>query len=84
MQVIIQSHLLILHQTVGSTVYSYDPADTSLIALFDNDINGFNGDIYDDTTDEVFTESLDGDTYYYIVIDEWDNAPSSYTLQIVQ
>lgn len=73
-----------LASDLGWSLYSYDPADKSLTTLFDNVIDGLNGDIYFDTTNEVFTESLGSDTYFYVVVDEWSNRSSSYTLQIVQ
>ena len=73
-----------LASDLGWTLYSYDPDDTSLIDLFDNIIDDLNGDVFFDTTDEEFTLLLNSNTYYYLVVDEWDDVPSSYTLQIIQ
>jgi hypothetical protein len=66
----------------GWTLCSYDPADITLNDLLDNIIDDTNGDQYGDTTDEINIESLDASTTYYLVIDEYDDNPSSYTLNI--
>lgn len=73
-----------LSSDMGFELYSYDPADTTYADIFDNLIDDTNGDLYDDTTDEVYTfTNLPSDTFYYIVIDEWDDVSGSYTLQVL-
>lgn len=72
-----------LTSDLGWTLTTYDPADSSLNSLADNIIFPVNGDQYFDTSSEIFTEVLSADTYYYIVVDEWDDVNSSYTLQII-
>jgi len=69
---------------LGWVLLSYDPADTNLNQLADNIVDIINGDIYLDTTDEVFTIALQSDKYYYVIVDEYDDiGSSSYTLQIL-
>jgi len=69
---------------LGWSLLSYDPADTNINDLFDNIIDVTNGDIYFGTVDEVYTQVLQSDTYYYVVVDEYDdNGSSNYSLQIL-
>jgi len=69
---------------LGWALLSYDPADTYLNQLADNIVDIINGDIYLDTTDEVYTIALQSDKYYYVIVDEYDDiGSSSYTLQIL-
>jgi hypothetical protein len=72
-----------LASDLGWTLCSYDASDDSPDDLVDNVLDNDNGDQHADTTSEVYAEILDAGTYYYIVVDEYDDAgPSSYTLQV--
>lgn len=74
-----------LASDLGWILVSYDPSDVSIIDLFNNPfIDDVNGDRYFSTAEEVFTETLSADTYYMIVVDEWDDSGDSrYTLQVI-
>ncbi len=64
----------------GITLCSYDESDESLGDLVDNIIGEV--DVFNDTTNEVATIGVTVAGYAYIVIDEWDDVDSGYTLTI--
>jgi hypothetical protein len=71
-----------LSSDLGWILCSCDPMDSSVNDLADNIIDSTNGNLFNDTTNEVYTESLSASTYYYIVVDEYDSVSSSYGLEV--
>jgi hypothetical protein len=66
------------------TVYNYDASYYYLKDMYKNPFDVTTGAAHDDSSDEIGTVTLAANTSYYIVIDEWSNINSSYTLQITK
>jgi hypothetical protein len=66
------------------TVYNYDASYYYLKDMYNNPFDITTGAAHDDSSDEIGTVTLAANASYYIVVDEWSNINSYYTLQITK